>query len=258
MPACNTPHAITKRLAARDELHKGYEDYTKNQFDDAYCHFLRATELDPSLLMAKRYLGFALAQKVVPDLGTPENLAVARQAKTIFQQVLDKDPHDVNSMKQIAAIEYSIINLDEAREWQKRVLVEDAMDAEAAYTIGVIDWSQAHQNALKALQASGLCDDGEGNAHAPPDVLSRIREQNTALVEDGLRNLQLAIANRPDYDDAMAYLDLLYRRKADLDFEDPKARNQDVAVAGEWAQKAAEVHKANASKGARDAGSPQR
>jgi hypothetical protein len=36
------------------------------------------------------------------------------------------------------------------------------------------------------------------------------------MVDDGISDLKKAIVNRPDYDDAMAYLNLLYRRKADM------------------------------------------
>jgi hypothetical protein len=36
------------------------------------------------------------------------------------------------------------------------------------------------------------------------------------LVDEGIASLQKAIQLRPDYDDAMAYLNLLYRRKADM------------------------------------------
>ena len=35
------------------------------------------------------------------------------------------------------------------------------------------------------------------------------------LIDEGISDLQKAISIRPDYDDAMAYLNLLYRRKAD-------------------------------------------
>jgi hypothetical protein len=35
-------------------------------------------------------------------------------------------------------------------------------------------------------------------------------------VDDGIDKLQTAIKLKPDYDDAMTYLNLLYRRKADM------------------------------------------
>ena len=35
-------------------------------------------------------------------------------------------------------------------------------------------------------------------------------------MDEGIEKLKKAIELRPDYDDAMAYLNLLYRRKADM------------------------------------------
>jgi len=35
------------------------------------------------------------------------------------------------------------------------------------------------------------------------------------VIDEGIEALQHAISIRPDYDDAMAYLNLMYRRKAD-------------------------------------------
>src|SRR6201987_4461956 len=95
MSGCN-------RLAARDQLNKGVDAYKSGKYEEAIGHFQKATELDPTLPMAKTYLATALAQNVVPGLTTPENLKNAQQAIGIFQEVLNKEPNDVNSLKQIA------------------------------------------------------------------------------------------------------------------------------------------------------------
>jgi len=50
----------------------------------------------------------------------------------------------------------------------------------------------------------------------PPKVREQYAEKYSALVEEGIKSLDDAIRLRPDYDDAMAYLNLLYRRKADM------------------------------------------
>jgi tetratricopeptide (TPR) repeat protein len=198
--------------------------------------------------MAKSYLATALAQNVVPGLDTPENLKTAQRAIDIFQEVLAKNPHDVNSMKQIAGIDYSIKRLEDAKVWQKKVLAEDPGDPEAAYTIGVIDWTEAHQNALKALTAAGMNDDGMGNANAPAELMKTIKAQNGALVEEGLQYLNQAVENRPNYADAMAYLNLMYRRKADLDWGNEAACKDDIAEAEQWRTKAMETRKTNEEK----------
>jgi tetratricopeptide (TPR) repeat protein len=198
--------------------------------------------------MAKSYLATALAQNVVPGLSTPENLKNAQQAISIFQEVLAKEPKDVNSLKQIAAIYFSIKKFDDAKDFQKKVLAVDPKDPEAAYTIGVIDWTLAHENTLKALASANMNDDGEGNVKAPKKVLQQIKDENTPLVTEGLQYLNQALSNRANYDDAMSYLNLTYRRKADVDYADPAAVKADVAAAKEWSSKAMGTRKANEEK----------
>jgi hypothetical protein len=236
------------QLAARDQLNKGVDAYKNAHYEEAIGHFQKATELDPNLPMAKTYLATALSQNIVPGLTTPENMKTANQAIQIFKDVLAKDPNDVNSMKQIAGIYYNLKDLDTAEEWQKKVLSVDPKDPEAAYTVGVIDWTKAHENKLKALQDAGLNDDGKGNAKAPKKVMEPLSKQNAPLVDEGLKYLQMAVDNRPNYDDAMQYLNLIYRNKADVDYGNTAAVNQDLASAQDWTNKAMGTRKANEEK----------
>ncbi len=124
----------------------------------------------------------------------------------------------------------------------------DPKDPEAAYTIGVIDWTLAHKNALDTLVPAGINDDGEGNLKAPKKVLESIKQKNEALVTEGLQYLNQAVANRPNYDDAMQYINLIYRRKADVDCDNPSAVKADVAAAKEWSSKAMGTRKQNEAK----------
>ena len=241
MSGCN-------RLAARDQLNKGVEAYKSARYEEAINHFQKATELEPTLPMAKSYLATALAQNVVPGLDTPDNLKNAQQAISMFQEVLTKEPNDVNSLKQIAAIYFSIKKFNDAKEYQKKVLAVDPKDPEAAYTVGVINWTLAHENALKALVSAGVNDDGEGNVKAPKQVMQTIKEQNAPLVEEGMQYLNQALANRANYDDAMSYMNLMYRRKADVDYGNPEAVKADVASAKEWSSKAMGTRKENEAK----------
>jgi tetratricopeptide (TPR) repeat protein len=49
----------------------------------------------------------------------------------------------------------------------------------------------------------------------PPQVRDDYSKENGQLIDEGIEKLQKALELRPDYDDAMAYLNLLLRRKAD-------------------------------------------
>jgi tetratricopeptide (TPR) repeat protein len=241
MSGCN-------KLAARDQLNKGVEAYKSAHYEEAIGHFQKATQLDPKLPMAKTYLATALAQDVVPGLETPENLKTAEQAISLFKDVLANDQKDVNSIKQIAGIYYQIKKTDDAKIWQKKVLEQDPKDPEAAYTIGVIDWDQAHKNVLSILGGAGLNDDGQGNVKAPKKVMEQVKSQNGPLVEEGLQYLNQAVSNRDNYDAAMAYINLTYRRKADIDFGNAGAVKEDLAKADDWRTKAMGVRKANEEK----------
>jgi hypothetical protein len=135
-----------------------------------------------------------------------------------------------------------------AKEWQKKILVVDPNDPEAAYTVGVIDWTLARRNAVRELAAAGLQDLGDGNPKAPKPVCQKLVDENTALVNEGMDYLQKAVTIRPSYDDAMAYINLMYRRKADLECGNDEARKADLAQADQWREKTMGTRKANEEK----------
>jgi len=236
------------RLQARDQLNKGVAAYKNARYEEAINHFQNAVNLDPSLPMARLYLATAYAQEVVPDLTTPDNLKNANLAIQGFQQVLDKDPKDISSLKGIAGLYFQIDKFDEAKQWQQKVLAVDPQDAEAAYTIGVINWGVAHKNAVQALAAVGMQDAGDGNPKMPKAACLKLVEQNSAIVNEGLQFLQKALDIRPNYDDAMAYMNLMYRQKANLQCGDDQARKEAIAQADQWREKAMGTRKANEEK----------
>jgi hypothetical protein len=61
-----------------------------------------------------------------------------------------------------------------------------------------------------------------------------LRSMNQKNVDDGIEKLTKAIELRPDYDDAMAYLNLLYREKADYECDNPQQRQADLKTADDW------------------------
>lgn len=236
------------RLKARDQLNKGVAAFKNARYEEAVNHFQTAIELDPDYPAAKLYLATAYSYQVVPNLDTPENLKIAQKALDGFNAVLAKDPNDLTALKQIASIDRNIKKLDEAKEYEKKVIAISPNDAEAYYTIGVVDWMQSYKNAITILAADGLTDDGNGNVKKSKGACQKLQEANTALVNEGLQYLSKAVEINPTYDDAMQYLNLTYRRKADLECGDDNARKADLAKADEWSQKAMGARKENERK----------
>jgi hypothetical protein len=61
-----------------------------------------------------------------------------------------------------------------------------------------------------------------------------VRQANWELVAEGRDMLKKAIDPRHDYDDAMAYMNLMYRERADVQCNDPRARAADLKAADDW------------------------
>ncbi len=75
-----------------------------------------------------------------------------------------------------------------------------------------------------------------------------LRVKSKAALEEGIASLNKAIELRPDYDDAMAYMNLMYREKADVECDDLAARAEDLKTADAWVDKVMAIKKAKAEK----------
>ncbi len=233
------------RLKARDQLNKGIQAFKNAQYEEAVDHFQNSIQLDPSYEQAKLYLATAYSYQVVPGLDTPENMKIAQKAIDGFQRVLAKDPNDLTALRQIASIDRNIKRLDAAKEYEKKVIAIDPNDSEAYYTLGVVNWMQAYKNAVTILAADGKTDDGNGNVKKSKAACQKLQEANSTLVNEGLDDLHKAVDINHNYEEAMTYLNLMYRRKADLECGDTAAVKADLAQADEWTQKAMGARKQN-------------
>ena len=236
------------KLKARDQLNKGVQAYKNARYEEAIEHFQTAVNLDPSLTMTHMYLATAYAQQVVPNSDTAANKALADHAIAAYKDALQIDPSNVNAIKGVASIYFSMNKPDDAKAWQQKVLAADPKDPEAYYTIGVIDWNKARRNSLQVLADNGLTDKGDGNPGLPKKACDQLATQNGPLVDEALDVLHKAVDLRPSYEDAMAYINLTYRRKAEIECGNADARKADVQQALDWTQKALGARKANVLK----------
>ena len=75
---------------------------------------------------------------------------------------------------------------------------------------------------------------------------TELRGSYEAGIEDGMSHIRKALELDPKHDDAMAYLNLLFRLRADLE-DTPQAAQPDIAQANEWVQRTLEVKRIKAS-----------
>jgi tetratricopeptide (TPR) repeat protein len=78
-------------------------------------------------------------------------------------------------------------------------------------------------------------------------VRAEVGARNGPIVDDGIKDLDKSLSIDPEYDDAMAYENLLYRQKADLE-ESTAAYKQDIDKANDYFQKTIDTRKIKAER----------
>jgi tetratricopeptide (TPR) repeat protein len=235
-------------LKARDQLHHGVDAYSNGKFQDAIEHFKIAIQLDPSLVNARLYLATAYAQQYVPGGSTPENIKTGQQAIEAFENVLTIDSKNTTALASIGQIYYNMKNFDKAKDFQRQRMQFEPNNPEPYYWIGVIDYGQCFQVDGKARHDLNLMvpDKGGNLPPLPEKVRKQVAEANGKLIDEGIDALNKALALKPNDFASMAYLNLMYRQKADIE-ESKAARAADLKTADEWRQKAIDAQHAGTS-----------
>jgi tetratricopeptide (TPR) repeat protein len=214
------------KLKARDLLNKGVAAFKNGLYDAAIENFKQAKDLDPGLMNARLYLATAYASQYIPGAPSDQNVRLGTQAINEFKEVLQIDPNNLSAIDgigsiifQMAGTPYDPKKFEESKSYHQKHIDLRPNDPEPYYWIGVIDWTLAFRaNAeLRAdYNRNNIKKQVKDTDPLPASVRADYTAKFGAMVEEGTTDLQKAIQLRPDYDDAMAYLNLLYRRKADM------------------------------------------
>jgi tetratricopeptide (TPR) repeat protein len=230
-----------EKLRARDSLNKGVQAFKAAKYPEAVELFTKAVELDPSLPEARLYLATAYFSQYIPGAESPENVEVAKKANEEYLKVLDQKPGDTLALASIASLYYHQKKFDEAETWYKKVIEADPKNKEAYYTLGVIAWGRTFPKRMEARSKLGMKPEDPGPIK-DAKVRDELKMVNVPYIDSGVQSLNKALEIDPEYDDAMAYLNLLNRELADLQ-SDPAEYKKLIDSADAWVQKNLETKK---------------
>jgi tetratricopeptide (TPR) repeat protein len=213
-------------LQARDLLNKGVGAYKNGLYDAAIDDFQKAKELDPGLMNARLYLATAYASQYIPGAPSDQNVRLGTAAVNEFKEVLQIDPNNLSAVDgvgsilfQMAGVPYDTKKFEESKSFHQKHIDLRPNDPEPYYWIGVIDWTlafRANGEVRAAYNKDHVTKQAKDTDTLPAALRGDYAAKYGPMVEEGITDLQKAIQIKPDYDDAMAYLNLLYRRKADM------------------------------------------
>jgi len=243
------------KLKARSHLNDGVAAFKSAKYADAVEHFKQAAALDPDNPNGTLNLAVAYMAQWIPGAESPENLEFAVKAKEEFEKVLEKNPKDETALEYLGNLAFNqaksaptdqkMAKYDEAAMWFKKLIEADPQKKEAYYYLGVIAYEKFHP--ALALARNNLQMKDDQDPIKDKKVREELSTQFSGIIDDGEANLQKALDIDKEYDDAMVYLNLLIRQKADLldNVEDFKKQE---AIANDWQAKSIETKKVKAAR----------
>ena len=243
------------KIKSKQEIKKGNDFFKATQYQTALAAYQEALRLDPNEKKLHKNIGLAYMGLYQPGSKHPKDLEYAakaiehlkiyteafpqdRKAReflvslyltterfddaiAFYQGMVKDDPKDTRAMQSLAQMYFKKGDVDHAVEWLKRRLEAETTPeakAEVYYFIGVQAWDRSYNF---------------------PDIDP---VQRMHIVDEGLDALNKALQIKPDYFEALSYINLLYREKAKIE-ADPVKKQEYTDTANKYLQQALELRK---------------
>ena len=240
---------VVDQFKAKQLIRKGNQYFKEQLYEDALKQYEEAMKLDPAEIRIKKFVAMANMAIYNPGSQHEKDLKALETAIKYFKEYLAEKPEDegaakflvttyMNSRRYDDAIQYfkdllkthaddkqavqTIAMLyakkgdfDQSMVWQENLAKLDPTNAEVFYTIGVTCWDKSYNTPLTDM-------DGEARK---------------AMIDKGMAALEKANTLRPDYFEAMLYVNLLFREYAKLE-NDPVKKEELLAKAADWQKQA--------------------
>lgn len=245
----------------RRELSLGVQAYRQGHFDEAGRYFERAIAINPQAVNPHLYLGMACAAQWNPESLAPANLELVRRAESEFLKVLEVEPEQINALQSIANLSYQrAMALTEpsdrweqftrAAGWYEHLGEVSPRHKSAFYMGGMIAWNKCQPEIDAARRQAGMKADS-AEPITNPSIRKTVRDKCGSVIDEGIEQLKKGLEADRDYSEAMSYLSILERQRANLE-DSPEAAERDIKEADAWAQKSAEAARRRASKPQQD------
>lgn len=237
-------------------LNQGIRMFKSARYAEAVAEFQRAVASNPNEVTPHLYLGTTYLTQWIPGADSPENASFASKAEAEFQEVLRLDPSNRIALASLSSLAFNQANsirdiaeklrkFEEAERWNQQLIQADPNNKEAYYSLGVIAWQRFYPEYSAARSRLGMRPEDPGPI-ADMNTRQDLKNRFGAVLENGLQNLTKALEIDRNYDDAMAYMNLLIREGADLR-DTLEEYRRDVQAADGWVQKALETKRARSA-----------
>jgi hypothetical protein len=151
-----------------------------------------------------------------------------------YQDILKRDPANLNALKMLASLYFDLKKFDESREYYRRAAAADPDDPESYYSIAVIDWTKAYEVRSQTKLTLGQ---DEAGALTDRKACAELKSKNSTGISEGMDMLLRVFELNSDYKNAAFYMGMLWHEKAYVECSDPGAIRLDLKRAEQWMNK---------------------
>ena len=250
-----------QKLKARDELNRR-KRVQERQVRGRGRAFQAGCRTRPEFPTARLYLAMSISASSSPGPRPRTtcrwHAAPKRNSRRCWKPIRKtKSPRNrsrayYNEAQGEPSLDAKIEKLNVASQWYEKLIALNPSKKEGYYTLGVIAWMKTYPRRMAVRSELGMKPDAPGPIK-DKKKLEELRTKNLESVEKGIEALNKAINIDNEYDDAMAYINLLYRERADLQ---PTAElyDQDIEKADNWVEKSLSIKKIKAAREAEKGG----
>ena len=221
-----------------------------------YTHAMELLkQVDPA--NPERATLLAVANGMACEKEPSADAAQCAMAKQFFTQVLSQSPHDALALSWLGALSFHELpedyfaKLDEVRRYFSTLLAAHQDDlasrAESEYWLGATAWVASFQRNMDVRQdynrKTGIL--LKLSDPLPEAVRVEYARQCGDMIKQGIEMLQKRVDQQPKDSYSLAYLNLLFRRRADLQ-GNPEMRAKDLRMADQLVSRTKEVQKSGA------------
>jgi tetratricopeptide (TPR) repeat protein len=234
------------KLQARVKLKEGNSLYQQEQYRQALAQFQEGLELDPEATFAWRSVGLTALALYRPGDESPQNRRYAETAIEAFEKYLQDYPQNEKVREYLLTTYIQAKRFDDALAYLDRN-ADPGDPAVARAKVNILTQAQRYDQAWNVAQRTAGPEQPQmlysigvatwDQAYRNPDLNY---EQRNHVVDVGLAALKRALEIQPEYFEAMAYYNLLFREKAKLELDGAK-RLEYLEQADYWMKKAIDL-----------------
>jgi len=240
------------KIKSRMEVKKGNEFFKAGQYQAALASYQVALQLDPNQKKLYKNIGMTYMAMYQPGSKHPKDLEYASkaienlkiyiaaypddkrareflvsmylstdkydEAIAFYQDRLQADPKDTKAMQSMATMYFKKGDWDKGVEWLQKRAAMEPNNPEGYLMIGIQAWDRSYHY---------------------PDIDPA---QRAKIIDTGIQATEKALQLKPEYFDALTYINLLYREKAKVE-TDPAKQQEDIATADKYREQALEIRK---------------